>query len=285
MWPMVAEMMFDRKLSVGPPFFNAAFTPFMVLLGLVLPVGAMLPWKRGKLGKTAWSLRYAFVLAVALGVLVWAMQTGRSALGPVGLFLGAWITFGAVLDLWSRTGRNGSLKRLFRLPGADWGKAVAHTGLGVTIFAIAGLTAWEVEDIRVAQPGQPFEVGQFTLTLEDVNRVQGPNYFSTMADVKVEASGRMIGTLHPEKRDYPVARMPTTEAAIDYRVMRDLYVVIGDQQADGGWVLRTYIKPFANWIWAGCLMMALGGVLSLCDRRFRVAAGARKAPSAGVPAE
>ncbi len=285
MWPMVAEMMFDRKLSVGPPFFNAAFTPFMVLLGLVLPVGAMLPWKRGKLGKTAWSLRYAFVLAVALGVLVWAMQTGRSALGPVGLFLGAWITFGAVLDLWSRTGRNGSLKRLFRLPGADWGKAVAHTGLGVTIFAIAGLTAWEVEDIRVAQPGQPFEVGQFTLTLEDVNRVQGPNYFSTMANVKVETNGRMIGTLHPEKRDYPVARMPTTEAAIDYRIMRDLYVVIGDQQADGGWVLRTYIKPFANWIWAGCLMMALGGVLSLCDRRFRVAAGARKAPSAGVPAE
>ncbi len=284
-WPMVAEMMFDRKLSVGPPFFNAAFTPFMVLLGLVLPVGAMLPWKRGKLGKTARSLRYAFVLAVALGVLVWAMQTGRSALGPVGLFLGAWITFGAVLDLWSRTGRNGSLKRLFRLPGADWGKAVAHTGLGVTIFAIAGLTAWEVEDIRVAQPGQPFVVGQFTLTLEDVNRVQGPNYFSTMADVKVETNGRMIGTLHPEKRDYPVARMPTTEAAIDYRVMRDLYVVIGDQQADGGWVLRTYIKPFANWIWAGCLMMALGGVLSLCDRRFRVAAGARKAPSAGVPAE
>ncbi len=285
MWPMVAEMMFDRKLSVGPPFFNVAFTPFMVLLGLVLPIGAMLPWKRGKLGKTVWSLRYAFLLAVALGLLVWAMQTGRSALGPVGLFLGAWITLGAIIDLWSRTGRKGNLKRLFRLPGADWGKAVAHTGLGVTIFAIAGLTAWEVEDIRVAQPGQPFEVGQFTLTLEDVRRVQGPNYFSTTADVLVESGDRVIGTLHPEKRDYPVARMPTTEAAIDYRVMRDLYVVIGDQQADGGWVMRTYIKPFANWIWAGCILMALGGVLSLCDRRFRVAAGARKTPSAGVPAE
>lgn len=285
MWPMVAEMAFDRKLSVGAPFFNAAFTPFMILLGIVLPVGAMLPWKRGKLGKAVWSLRYAFGLALALALLVWAMQTGRSALGPVGLFLGSWITFGAIVDLWSRTGRKGNLKRLLRLPGADWGKAVAHTGMGVTMFAIAGLTAWEVEDIRVAQPGQPFEVGQFTLTLQDVRRVQGPNYFSTTADVLIETNGRVIGTLHPEKRNYPVARMPTTEAAIDYRFLRDLYVVIGDQQADGGWVMRTYIKPFANWIWGGCILMALGGLLSLCDRRFRVAAGARKTPSTGVPAE
>ncbi|MCE8507000.1 heme lyase CcmF/NrfE family subunit [Ruegeria pomeroyi] len=285
LWPILAEMFFDRKLSVGAPFFNAAFTPFMVALGVVLPLGAMLPWKRGKLGRVAHSLRYAFVLALALAILVWVMQTGRSALGPVGLFLGAWITFGAIVDLWSRTGRGGSVARLFRLPRADWGKAVAHSGLGVTMFAIAGLMAWEVEDIRVARIGEPFEVGGFTLTLDGVERVQGPNYISTMGNVRLEKAGRAIDTLHPEKRDYPVARMPTTEAAIDYRILRDVYVVIGDRQDDGGWTMRTYIKPFANWIWGGCILMALGGALSLSDRRFRVAAGARKAPASGVPAE
>ncbi|MCE8511407.1 heme lyase CcmF/NrfE family subunit [Ruegeria pomeroyi] len=285
LWPILAEMFFDRKLSVGAPFFNAAFTPFMVALGVVLPLGAMLPWKRGKLGRVAHSLRYAFVLALALAILVWVMQTGRSALGPVGLFLGAWITFGAIVDLWSRTGRGGSVARLFRLPRADWGKAVAHSGLGVTMFAIAGLMAWEVEDIRVASIGEPFEVGGFTLTLDGVERVQGPNYISTMGNVRLEKAGRAIATLHPEKRDYPVARMPTTEAAIDYRILRDVYVVIGDRQDDGGWTMRTYIKPFANWIWGGCILMALGGALSLSDRRFRVAAGARKAPASGVPAE
>ncbi|MCE8554519.1 heme lyase CcmF/NrfE family subunit [Ruegeria pomeroyi] len=285
LWPILAEMFFDRKLSVGAPFFNAAFTPFMVALGVVLPLGAMLPWKRGKLGRVAHSLRYAFVLALALAILVWVMQTGRSALGPVGLFLGAWITFGAIVDLWSRTGRGGSVARLFRLPRADWGKAVAHSGLGITMFAIAGLMAWEVEDIRVARIGEPFEVGGFTLTLDGVERVQGPNYISTMGNVRLEKAGRAIDTLHPEKRDYPVARMPTTEAAIDYRILRDVYVVIGDRQDDGGWTMRTYIKPFANWIWGGCILMALGGALSLSDRRFRVAAGARKAPASGVPAE
>lgn len=285
LWPMVAEMIFDRKLSVGAPFFNAAFTPFMVVLGIALPLGSMLPWKRGRLGRVAWQLRYAFVLAVSLAVLVWVLQTGRSALGPVGLFLGAWITFGAAVDLWSRTGRTGGFRRLMRLPGADWGKAIAHTGLGVTIFAIAGLTAWEVEDIRVARIGETFDVGGFSITLDGVREVEGPNYFSTMADVQVQKAGREIARLNPEKRTYPVAAMPTTEAAIDYRFLRDVYVVIGDQQDDGGWVMRTYIKPLANWIWGGCILMALGGLFSLSDRRFRVAAGARKAPAGGVPAE
>ena len=284
-WPIVAEMLLDRKLSVGPPFFNSAFTPFMVLLGLIMPIGAMLPWKRGRIRRTVWQLRYVFLLAVSLGVLAWAMQTGRTALGPVGLFLGSWVVFGALTDLWMRSGKSGRLQRVLRLPRADWGKALAHGGLGITIFAIAGLTAWEQEDIRVARMDEPFQVGAFTLVLKDVTREQGPNYFTTKGRVEVTRNGQPEAVMFPEKRDYPVSRMPTTEAAIDYRVTRDLYVVLGDQQADGGWTMRTYIKPFANWIWGGSILMALGGLLSLSDRRFRVAAGARKTPSAGVPAE
>ena len=285
LWPMLAEMAFDRTLSVGPPFFDLAFTPFMVVLGLVLPVGALLPWKRARIGRALWSLRFVLVLALALAALAWALQTGRSALGPVGLFLGAWIVGGALTDLWIRTGRNGAgrLGRLARLPRADWGRAVAHSGLGVTIFAIAGLTAWPQEDIRVVQPGESYGIGAYQLTLVEVEEGRGPNYATTRAAVELTRNGRQLAMLYPEKRFYPVAGMPTTEAAIDYRLLRDVYVVIGDDQDDGGWVLRTYIKPFAGWIWAGCLIMALGGGLSLSDRRFRVAGGARRA--APVPAE
>ena len=284
-WPLVAEMLFDRKLSVGPPFFNLAFSPFMVALGAILPIGAMLPWKRGQLGRTVLALRVPFVLALAMAVLAWSMQTGRSGLGPIGLFLGAWVVFGALTDLWSRTGRGDNrLGRLSRLPRADWGKTVAHSGLGVTIFAVAGLLAWEQEDIRVAQLGESFDLGGYTLTLDGVDQVRGPNYISEMGKVRVAQNGREVAVLNPEKRVYPVAQMPTTEAGIDYRVFRDVYVVIGDQQANGGWTVRTYIKPFANWIWGGSILMAIGGFLSLSDRRFRVAAGARKTP-AGVPAE
>ncbi|SIT73903.1 cytochrome c-type biogenesis protein CcmF [Pontibaca methylaminivorans] len=286
MWPIVAEMFFSRKLSVGPPFFNMAFTPFMIVLGLILPIGALLPWKRGRIGQVAWSLRHAFLLALAVALLVWAMQTGRSAFGPVGLFLGSWLVFGALVDLWSRTGRrNGRIGRLFRLPRADWGRVLAHAGLGITMMAIAGLTAWEEEDIRIAHLGEPFEVGAYTLTLEDVERTTGPNYFTTMGRVRVERDGRLVAMLSPEKRDYPVAGMPTTEAGIDSGFLRDVYVVIGDAQGADAWTMRTYIKPLANWIWGGALIMALGGTLSLTDRRFRVAAGARKTERAAVPAE
>ncbi|MDQ2067994.1 heme lyase CcmF/NrfE family subunit [Xinfangfangia sp. CPCC 101601] len=283
-WPLVAEMTSGRTISVGEPFFNAAFTPFFVALAVILPPGAMLAWKRGDIGRAMRSLGPVAVLAVAIGGLAFAMQTGRSGLGPIGAALGAWVVFGALWDLWQRTGRSGDrFGRLRRLPRADWGKAVAHAGLGVTIFACAAMNAWAIEDIRVARLGESYPLGSYEVTLRAVNEVEGPNYLSTMAELEVSRAGVPVAVLYPEKRVYPVQAMPTTEAAIDYGFLRDLYLVIGDPQQGGGWAVRGYIKPFANWIWAGSILMALGGALSLTDRRYRVAAGARK--PAGVPAE
>ncbi len=287
-WPLVAELFFGRKLSVGAPFFDAAFTPFMVALAVIMPLGAVLPWKRASLARSMQPLWGLLALAMAAGALVWTMQTGRSILAPVGMILLVWLVGGAVADTYTRTGRGdwrAKLRRLRNLPRADWGKSVAHGGLGVTIFGIAAITAWQVEDIRVAEVGETFDVGGYQVTLQDVRQVEGPNYLSTMAEMRVARNGREVARLFPEKRNYPVARMPTTEAAIDNGLFRDIYLVIGDPQEGGAWAVRTYIKPYANWIWAGCIIMALGGVLSLSDRRYRVAAGARRAPAGAVAAE
>jgi cytochrome c-type biogenesis protein CcmF len=287
-WPLVAEMLWDRKLSVGEPFFNAAFTPFMVILALILPVGAMMPWKRAEIGRSLRPLCGALALAVALGLLIYAMQTGRSALGPIGAALGAWVVLGAAVDLWTRAGRGsiGSrLSRLGRMGRADWGKATAHSGLGVTIFAVAAMHAWAVEDIRVVRIGETFPVGPYEVLLKDVRDVQGPNYLSTTAEMVVTRGGAEVATLFPEKRVYPVQAMPTTEAAIDYGFARDIYLVIGDPQVGGGFAVRSYVKPFANWLWGGSALMALGGFFSLTDRRYRLAAGARRQTPAAQPAE
>lgn len=286
-WPLVAEMLFDRKVSVGPPFFDAAFTPFMLALAVVLPIGTLMPWKRAKLGRVMRPLWVAILLAFALGAVIWVIQSERSLMAPIGALLGGWLILGAAIDLWSKTGADLSakLRRAVHLPRSDWGRVVAHSGLGITFIGIAFMLAWETEDIRVASEGDTFEVAGYDITLVEVRDVEGPNYFSTMAVLSVAKDGREEAVLTPEKRVYPVAGMPTTEAAIDNGVFRDIYLVIGDRQLDGSWAVRSYVKPFANWIWAGAIIMSLGGLLSLTDRRFRVAAGARKRPTAGVPAE
>ena len=285
-WPLVAEALWARKLSVGAPFFEKAFTPFMIVLAIALPLGAIMPWKRATLARVVRPLRGAVAFALAVAALVFAVSTGHSALAVIGAGLGAWIIGGSVAELVHRTGSSG-LSRLWRLPRADWGKAVSHSGLGVTFIGVSLLMAWQVEDVRVAQIGAPFEIAGYTVTLQSVEEIEGPNYLSTTAAMQVARDGRVIATMHPEKRVYPVQAMPTTEAAIHSGPFRDIYLVIGDEQAGGGWAVRSYIKPFAGWIWLGCALMALGGGISLSDRRYRVAAGAakRSAPAGGVPAE
>ena len=289
MWPLVADVLFDRTLSVGPPFFDAAFTPFMVGIAIALPLGSILAWKRGTLGRAAKPLAGWLILAVTLAALAYAIQSDNSALGPIGVALGVWVVGGAIADLWMRSGREGfadRIRRMGRLPRADWGKATAHIGMGVTIFGVAAMLAWEREDIRIANIGDRWEVGQFAFQLDDVRQLQGPNYLTTMADISVFRGDREFATLNPEKRFYPVANMPTTEAAISNGVLRDVYVVIGDPQEGGGFAVRVYIKPFANWIWGGAILMALGGCFSLSDRRLRIGAAApKKAIVKAVPAE
>lgn len=291
MWPLVAEITSGRKLSVGAPFFDAAFTPFMIALCFALPIGSILPWKRAKLRNTFTNLRGVFALSFALGALVWSLQTGGRMLAPFGFALAGWLVFGAMKDLMLRTkfleiSVSETFRRLKNLPRSDWGKAVAHAGLGLTIMGISGITAWEIEDVRTASIGETYQLGQYEFVFENVENTQGPNYSAQIAAISAFKNGEKIATLRPEKRFYPIQRMPTTEAAIHSNLSRDLYIALGEDRAGQVWAVHTYVKPMANWIWIGSIIMALGGALSLTDRRYRVAAGTRaQLPEVPRPAE
>ncbi|MBV1864735.1 MAG: heme lyase CcmF/NrfE family subunit [Rhodobacteraceae bacterium] len=289
-WPLVAEITTGRKLSVGAPFFELAFTPFMVLLVIFLPIGSILSWKRAQLGKSVKTLRSAMILAAVVGIFIWSRDTGGRMLAPVGLALATWLIAGVIVDLTSRA-RLGkiplaqTLRRLRNLPRSDWGKAVAHAGLGLTIFGISAVTAWEIEDIRVVNIGDRFAVGGYEFQFNSVNRMPGKNYMADLGHVTAFKNDQIVAELYPEKRLYQVQRMPTTEAAIDTTLTRDLYVVLGDRQEDGAWAMRTYIKPFTVWMWIGVMVMSFGGLLSMTDRRYRVASTARRKLPDAVPAE
>ena len=287
-WPLVAEILWNRALSVGAPFFNAAFMPFAIALAIVLPIGAVLPWKRADLGRAMKPFAGALALTVAAALLAYAVTGGVSTLGPLGVALAVWLVAGVVVDLWQRCGRGAfgqRLARLMRLPRADWGRAMAHAGFGVVIFGIVSLTTWAVEDIRVVKVGETFDLGPYQVQLLGFSDEVGPNYTAKRADMRVTKNGAEVAMLHPAKRTYPIAGMATTEAAIRPGVFGDIYLVVGDPQDGGGYAVRSYLKPFAIWLWIGGMMLALGGMLSLSDRRFRVAAGARRTSDAVVAAE
>ena len=302
--PLFREFIDGSKISVGAPFFNLAFTPFMILLFIGLPAGALLPWKRGDLGKVLGRLWWAAAGALAAGCAVFAAQTGSSPVAPVGMAVSVWLILGALVELAERAGlpRTGAVEALGRLSGlprADWGKLTAHAGLGLTVAGIAAITAWEREDIRLARPGDMIPIGPYEIRFEGVEElpfgapfdavacgafpgtegesvIEGGarrNFTTVFGRFSLLRDGEATASLCPEKRFYPVQRQPTTEAAIDSGLLRDVYLVLGDRQVGGeAWVVRAWWKPLANWIWAGCFVMALGGAISLTDRRFRVGA-------------
>lgn len=271
-WPLLAELFFARKLSVGEPFFNTAFSPFVIILALILPIGAILPWKRANVRTALKKLFPVMALAVSVGLLFWAMETNKTALAPIGGALGIWVVLGSAMDLWQKTGKSGLKNRLMRLrslPRAEWGRVIAHTGFGVAILSICIMLSWKDEVIEIVAEGERFSLGEYEISLKTVENVSGPNYQSARAEMDIYQDGKLVGSVFPEKRFYPVAQIPTTEAAISYGIFEDLYLVLGDPQERGGWAVRGYIHPLVNWLWGGVLLMAAGGLFSLSDRRYR----------------
>ncbi len=270
-WPLIIETIHGDKISVGPPYFNLTFTPFMIALSLLLPIGVSLAWKRGNISRALKSLIAPAILALVLAILILSLQTGMRMLGPVGLMLAAWIIFGTLWELAVKVGFGKhpvgkSLRWLKLLPRTEYGKSMAHLGFGFTIIGIASITSWEIEDIRVVQIGDTYQVGSYEFQLLDVKEIRGPNYFAQMGEFEVFQDNSLEARMFPEKRVYPVASTTTTEAAIDMGLLRDLYIVLGDFQGENAWAVRTYIKPMVNWIWIGAFVMALGGCISLSAR-------------------
>jgi len=279
-YPLIIEGLTGEKISVGAPFFDLAFTPLMIALLIVMPLGAALPWKRGDLSRVTNKLWIALLLALGVGAFFMMWKSGGPILAPFAVALSFWAIFGVLADLAERAKLGAaplaeSVRRLWNLPRAAWGQAVAHTGLGLTAFGIAGVVAWESEDIRIAKAGDLIPLSGYEIRFDGVEREQGPNYETDVGTFTILRDGRAINVVYSEKRFYPVQRTNTTEAGIRASLIEDIYVVLGDEQENGGWAVRSYVKPFANWIWIGALIMTLGGVLSLTDRRHRVGAPAK----------
>jgi cytochrome c-type biogenesis protein CcmF len=293
MYPLFLDAVGGGKVSVGPPFFNATFVPLMVPLVAVLAVGPLLAWKRADLAGALGRLKAAAALTVA--VALWALyeHQGGPVLALLGVAMAAWCVFGAAAEIADRVRLfrapfPESLRRALNLPRSAWGTAIAHAGLGIAIAGMTGSAAWMTERITMMRPGDRVDVAGYRLSFEGVEERAVDNYQARIGTFRVERDGRAIAVLTPEERFYPVARQSTTEAAIHTTWVSDVYVVLGQRNEQGAFATRIYHHPLVPWIWVGAAVMALGGGVSLSDRRFRVGAPERRAgprPAAPQPAE
>ena len=264
-YPLIIDALNLGKLSVGPPYFNAVFAPLLVPTVFLMVPGSVARWRDANLREIAHKLRWTFVGAIVLAVLLPFVLGGWSIGAAFGLFLGCWVALGTARQVIERVGKPG------RIGSSFWGQHIAHFGMAVLVIGITGVKCYEVErDVRM-QIGDVVTIAPYTFRLNSLDEVRGPNYKAVRADVQVLRDDKIIEILQPEKRRYFSSAMAMTEAGIDSGFMRDLYVSLGEPLDDARteWSMRVYYKPFVPWLWGGVLLMVLGGVLAALDRRYR----------------
>ncbi|NEI73246.1 heme lyase CcmF/NrfE family subunit [Rhizobium lusitanum] len=281
LYPLALETLTGDKISVGPPFFNMTFGLLMTPILLAVPFGPLLAWKRGDLLGALQRLYVVAGLAFIAGLVLFYVRHGGPVLAILGLAAGFFLIFGAVADLWYRAGigkvaLNVAWRRLSGLPRSAFGTALAHAGLGITVLGIIAVTTFEGENITSMKPGETAELGGYSLRFDGMQPGVGPNFTEDRAHFTVSRSGVAFSEVSSSKRVFTASRTGTTEAGILTLGLSQLYVSIGDASKDGGMVVRIWWKPFILCIWMGALVMAIGGFVSLSDRRLRVGAPSRK---------
>ena len=258
-FPLALDALGAGKISVGPPYFEAVFVPLMAPALFLMGVGPLARWKRTTLPELAVLLRWALGVSLATGLLLPFAFGQWHAMVGFGLALALWIVFTAII----------SLKKSLKHPRAHYGMVVAHCGVAVFVVGVTLVKGYESEQDAKMKPGDAVQLAGLAFRLDEVSSIKGPNYVAARASFSVIRNKEIIAVMHPERRVYTVQDQTMTEAAIDTGLTRDLYVSLGDPLPDGSWVVKVQHKPFVDWIWGGCLIMALGGLLAASDRRYR----------------
>jgi cytochrome c-type biogenesis protein CcmF len=275
LYPLVLDALGMGKISVGPPYFDSVFVPLMVPIVFLMGVGPLARWRQAEVPDLARRLRWALGLTVPAALATGWAAGKISALATLGFAMSWWIVFAVGTDLVERlkigNGVGGSVwTRARQLPRTMLGMMVAHLGVAAFAFGVSMVKSYEVERDLKMDVGDTTEIAGYVFTFRGVRERAGPNYGAAQGLVEVTRDGKPVTTMHPEKRIYRVQQNPMTEAAIDTGFTRDLYVSLGEPDGNTAWIVRVYYKPFVDWIWGGCVLMALGGLLAASDRRYRV---------------
>ncbi|HRF73390.1 MAG TPA: heme lyase CcmF/NrfE family subunit [Accumulibacter sp.] len=292
LYPLLIDALGAGKLSVGPPYFDAVFVPLMLPAAFLMGAAPFARWKHASVGELTRTLRWAFLAAAVVGIGTPLLHGEWKPLVALSLLLAAWIVLSGLLNFVTRvqSTRAGQpfVSAARKQPRSFFGMHLAHFGIAVFIVGVTMVGAYQDEKDVKMEVGDTVGVGGYTFRFNGVGQQQGPNYRALVGDVDLIKDGRVLRKMFPEKRFYVASSMPMTEAAIDTGLLRDVYVSLGEPidkaKPEAAWAVRVYYKPFVDWIWGGCVLMALGGLIAISDRRYRIKAriGAPASPVAGA---
>jgi cytochrome c-type biogenesis protein CcmF len=263
LYPLLADALSLGKISVGPPYFSLLFVLLMAPLVLLLPFGPLTRWQREDLSRPVAMLLPWAGLAVGLGVAAFFIAPQGAWKVAAGLAGAVWVGAGTARFAWSRLREGG------RMTAEMLGMTLAHAGMAVFLVGALLVEGLNVQREVALRPGETLELGRDRFRFDGVERIQGPNYTADRGTVQLLRDGAPARVLRPEKRAYASGGQVMTEAAILPGVTGDVYVALGDALGDEAWAVRVHVKPFVRWIWAGAFLMALGGLVTATDRRFR----------------
>ena len=270
--PLIHKQIGLGSISIGAPFFDQMFLILMVPFSLLLGIGPLVKWRRDQVSAIRTPVIISLIMMVALGFgLPYLVGDRLTVTVVLGVMMAAIIVILSLYEMHTRaTHRHSFLTGIFKLSRSHWGMTLAHLGVAMTVFGIAMSQNFSIEkDVRMRE-GDSVQILDYQFTFKGLKITDGANYQGGTADIAITKNGKPEATLHAEKRFYNVSKMGMTEAAIDWGFSRDLYAALGEQLEDGSWGLRLYYKPFIRWIWFGGLFMAIGGLLCMLDKRYRI---------------
>ncbi|MDQ2070746.1 heme lyase CcmF/NrfE family subunit [Natronospira bacteriovora] len=281
LYPLFLDALGLGKISVGPPYFNAVFVPLMLPLLFFLGFGPYARWKRSdarELGNRMWPVMAAAVVLGVTGTLLLGGPTGVMVL--LAMVLGLWVVFSVFVEPVSRFRKKG-WKGVSGMPASIWGMLIAHAGVGLMTLGVASVSTFSVERDMRMQPGDSYEVAGYRFEFDGIRDLEGPNWDSIQARFTVTRNGREVTRMFPEKRIYRARPDPLAQVALHPRLRRDLYIAMGDYLGNDYWSVRVQYKPMVRYIWLGALVMSMGGLISVADRRYRLASGPRRRRNEG----
>ncbi|WP_116365090.1 heme lyase CcmF/NrfE family subunit [Parahaliea mediterranea] len=284
LFPLLMDALGQGKYSVGPPYFNAVFVPLMALLVPFMGLGPVSRWKRDSAQRWKAELLLPTLAALACGLTLPLLHGEYNLWVALALVLAGWLLLGLLRDVWFRLRAAPTLARgLRRTPASYWGMVLAHLGFAACVVGVVATSQYSIERDLKMEVGQAETLAGYRFEFVELANFRGPNYLADEARFVVSRNGEEVARLAPQKRRYLASNQIMTEAAIDAGLFRDLYVAMGEPVGQGGaWAIRLHYKPMVRWMWLGAIFMAVGGFVTVMDKRYRRQRAARAAGAGEV---